>query len=165
MHVLSPEEEERYLAAARGESIDLYDVALIMLEQGPRPDELMSLRQAQVDLFNRHFTIWDNSVEGKSNNAHRKLKMTDKTFQIFTRRLATPSAWVFPSSKNAAPRTTLQKAHKHATRGRLNRQAGPEGGCGVNCRLYERKPGRMEVIDLWTTYLLKILVRPRGFEP
>jgi Phage integrase SAM-like domain len=31
MHVLSPEEEERYLTAAKLESVDLYDVAVIML--------------------------------------------------------------------------------------------------------------------------------------
>ena len=52
-------------AAAR-ESVDLADVATIMLLQGPRPDEVMSLQQTQVDLRNSHLTIWDNSAEGKS---------------------------------------------------------------------------------------------------
>ena len=140
MHVLSPEEEEeRYLTAATQESMDLYDVAVIMLEQGPRPDEVMSLQQAHVDLFNRHFTIWDNTAEGKSRNAHRKLKMTDKAFHIFTRRLSKPGVWVFPSPKNDGPRTTLQKAHRHATRGRLNKQGKFEIGCGVECRLYDMR--------------------------
>ena len=48
----------------------------------------MSLEQAQTDLRNRHFTIWDNGAEGKSRNAHRKLKMTDETLRIFQRRLS-----------------------------------------------------------------------------
>jgi integrase len=139
MHVLSPEEEERYLAAARQHSLDLYDVAVVMLEQGPRPDEVMSLQQLHMDLSNRHFTIWDNTAEGKSRNAHRKLKMTDRTFNVFAGRLATAGAWVFPSSKIDGPRTTLQKAHTQATRGRLSKQGKFEGGCKVYCRLYDMR--------------------------
>ena len=87
MRVLSPDEEAQYLAAAARESIDLADVATIMLKQGPRPDEIMSLEQAQIDLRNRHFTIWDNSAEGKSRNAHRKLKITDETFPYLSKAL------------------------------------------------------------------------------
>lgn len=139
MRVLSPEEEVRYLTAAASVSIDLADVATIMLLQGPRPDEVMSLQQAQVDLHNRHFTIWDSSAEGKSQNAHRKLKMTDETFRIFQRRLSVPGVWVFPSPKNEGPRTTLQKAHERATRGKINKDGRYEGGCGIECRLYDMR--------------------------
>lgn len=139
MRVLSPEEEVRYLTAAAKETIDLADVATIMVSQGPRPDEVMSLEQAHVDLRNRHFTIWDTSAEGKSKNAHRKLKMTDETFRIFERRLSIPGFWVFPSSKNEGPRTTLQKAHTRATRGKKNKKGQYEGGCGIECRLYEMR--------------------------
>lgn len=139
MRVLSPEEEIRYLAAARKETPDLADVATIMVSQGPRPDEVMSLAQAHVDLRNRHFTIWDTGAEGKSKNAHRKLKMTDETFLIFERRLSIPGVWVFPSSKNDGPRTTLQKAHRRATRGKKNKNGEYEGGCGVECRLYDMR--------------------------
>jgi integrase len=139
MHVLSPEEEVLYLRAAARESVDLADVATIMLLQGPRPDEVMSLQQTQVDLRNRHLTIWDNSAEGKSRNAHRKLKMTDETFRIFERRLSVPGVWVFPSTKNDGPRTTLQKAHERATRGKCTEVGRYEGGCGVICRLYDMR--------------------------
>jgi integrase len=139
MRVLSPDEEVRYLTAAARESTDLADVATIMLMQGPRPDEVMSLEQAQVDLRNRHFTIWDNSAEGKSRNAHRKLKMTEETFRIFQRRLSVPGVWVFPSSKNDGRRTTLQKAHRRATRGRKTKDGKCEGGCGIECRLYDMR--------------------------
>ena len=139
MRVLSPEEEVRYLTAAAKETIDLADVATIMVSQGPRPDEVMSLEQTHVDLANRHFTIWDTSPEGKSKNAHRKLKMTDETFRIFERRLLIPGVWIFPSSKNGGPRTTLQKAHTRATRGKKNRKGQYEGGCGIGCRLYDMR--------------------------
>lgn len=139
MRVLSPEEETQYLRAAAKETIDLADVATIMVSQGPRPDEVMSLEQAHIDLRNRHFTIWDTSAEGKSKNAHRKLKMTDESFRVFERRLSIPSMWVFPSSKNDGPRTTLQKAHIRATRGKKNNKGQYEGGCGIECRLYDMR--------------------------
>jgi integrase len=139
MRVLSPDEEVQYLTAAKRESIDLADVATIMLLQGPRPDEVMSLQQVHVDLRNRHFTIWDNSSEGKSKNAHRKLKMTEETFRIFARRLSVPGVWVFPSSKNDGPRTTLQKAHQRTTSGKSNKEGRYEGGCGIECRLYDMR--------------------------
>jgi integrase len=139
MHVLSPMEEARYFAEARTVDMDLADVAAIMKEQGPRPDEIMSLQQSHVDLFRRHFTIWDNSAEGKTKNAHRKLKMTDETFRIFARRLTEPGLWIFPSSKNDDHRTTLQKSHERVVRGKKNRGGDYEGGCGVACRLYDMR--------------------------
>lgn len=139
MRVLSPGEEARYLAAAKRESVDLADIATIMLLQGPRPDEVMSLEQGHVDLSNRHFTIWANRSEGKSKNAHRMLKMTEETFRILSRRLASPGIWVFPSPKNDGPRTTLQKAHERATRGKKNKDGKYEGGCGIECRLYDMR--------------------------
>lgn len=137
--MLSPDEEIRYLSAARKESDDLADVTTVMLLQGPRPDEVLSLKQADVDLDNRHFTIWDSSAEGKSKNAHRKLKMTDETPRIFTRRLATTGIWVFPSSRNGGPRRTLQKSHQFATRGRKGGADGNQNGCGIDCRLYDMR--------------------------
>jgi integrase len=140
MYVLSPEEEARYLAVAREESMDLFDIATIMKEQGPRPAEVMSLQQSHIDLFSRSFTIWDNSAEGKSKNAHRKLRMTDETFRVFARRLKTSGMWVFPSpKKNKGHRTTVQKSHEFTTRGRENKQGEYEGGCRIECRLYDMR--------------------------
>jgi integrase len=139
MRVVSPDEEVQYLTAAKHESIDLADVATIMLLQGPRPDEVMSLQQGHVDLRNRHFTIWDNGSAGKSKNAHRKLKMAEGTFRIFARRLSIPGVWVFPSSKNDGPRTTLQKAHQRTICGKRNRGGQYQGGCGIECRLYDMR--------------------------
>ena len=116
MHVLSPTEEALYLEAAEASTMDLYDTGIIMLEQGPRPDEVLSLKQAHVDLENRQFTIWESGAEGKSKNAHRKLKMTGTTYQVFSRRLSVPGTWVFPSVKVDGPRATLQKAHERTVR-------------------------------------------------
>jgi integrase len=112
MRIFKPAEESAYLTAAKQESQDLYDICVIMKEQGPRPDEVMSLKQAHVDLFRRQFTIWDTSAKGKSKNAHRTLRMTDETFRIFARRLLKPGVWVFPSMKNSGPRRTIQKSHE-----------------------------------------------------
>ncbi|MGA7411711.1 MAG: tyrosine-type recombinase/integrase [Bryobacteraceae bacterium] len=137
MRVLSPKEEGRYLSSAKQFSMDLADVVTIIVNQGPRPDEVMSLRQDQVDLNNRRFTIWDTNAQGKSRNAHRTLKMTDQVFSIFQRRLASSGVWVFPSPKMNGPRTTLQKAHQLTVRGRRDREGTYRGGSGVECRLYD----------------------------
>jgi Phage integrase family len=47
--------------------------------------------------------------------------------------------WVFPSSKNDGPRTTLQKSHQRATRGKRTEDGKYEGGCGIECRLYDMR--------------------------
>lgn len=125
MRVLSPAEELAYQTAAQ-KCQDLVDVATIMVQQGPRPDEVLSLQQAHIDLFRRQFTIWDSSADGKSKNAHRTLRMTDDVFRIFGRRLAESRLWVFPSTKNSNHRLTLQKAHERAVH-----------GCGIQCRIYD----------------------------
>jgi len=65
--------------------------------------------------------------------------MSDETFRVFERRLSTPGIWVFPSSRNDGPRTTLQKAHVRATRGKKNKKGDYEGGCGIQCRLYDMR--------------------------
>lgn len=128
MHVLSPAEEKAYFAAAAEASQDLFDVGMIMLEQGCRPDEVMSLEQEQVNLAERKFTVWFSTSEGKTKNAHRTLKMTSVTYPIFARRLFVPNRWLFPSPKNDGPRTTLQKKQEEV------REA-----CGVDCRLYDMR--------------------------
>ena len=65
--------------------------------------------------------------------------MTDETLRIFERRLSIQGVWVFPSSKNDGPRTTLQKAHERATRGKKNKKGQYERGCGIECRLYDMR--------------------------
>lgn len=46
---------------------------------------------------------------------------------------------LFPSSKNDGPRTTPQRAHRRATVGRKNKEGKYEGGCGIECRLYDMR--------------------------
>src|SRR6476646_6425402 len=50
-----------------------------------------------------------------------------------------PGIWVFPSPKNGGPRTTFQKSHQRAIRGRKNKGGEYEGGCGIECRLYDMR--------------------------
>ncbi len=65
--------------------------------------------------------------------------MTEETFWIFARRLSVPGVWAFPSSKNDGPCTTLQKAHQRATHGKRNKEGKYQGGCGIQCRLYDMR--------------------------
>jgi hypothetical protein len=49
MHVLTTSEEQQYFKRA-GKHRDLHDLGRLMLNQGPRPDELVSLLKTDVDL-------------------------------------------------------------------------------------------------------------------
>jgi len=123
INVLSPEAERQYLYAAREVSIDLSDVSTIMLQQGCRPEEVMTLEQANVDLAAGKFRI----VVGKSRAAKRTLKMTPEVKRVLARRLETPGRWVFPSPrKRGAPIATLQKPHDKAVE-----------KSGVACTIYD----------------------------
>jgi integrase len=64
--------------------------------------------------------------------------MTEETFRIFARRLSVPGVWVFRSTKNNGPRTTLQKAHQR-TIGKRNKDETYQFGCGIQCRLYDMR--------------------------
>jgi hypothetical protein len=55
------------------------------------------------------------------------------------RRLSKPGRWVFPSPKNDGPRTTVQKSHTRAVRGVQKKDGNYEGGCGIQCRLYDMR--------------------------
>jgi hypothetical protein len=81
--------------------------------------------------------IWDSRGDGKSNNAPSNVEEDDDTFSILARRLSKPGVWVSPSTKVSGPPTTLQKGHHRATRGRKKSDCRFEGGCGIECRLYD----------------------------
>ena len=65
--------------------------------------------------------------------------MTDTVYEIFRRRMAVASQWVFPSSKNAGPRTTLQKSHTRVVFGKRDLAGNKIGGCNFKCRLYDMR--------------------------
>ena len=105
MHVLSDAEEKLYFQRAHG---DLYDLGRLMLLQGCRPEEVLQLRQSDVDLENRKLRI----AGGKTKAARRTLTLTQESMHILARRLANPSQWVFPSRKRPGkPIARLNSQH------------------------------------------------------
>jgi integrase len=110
MHVLTPAEEAKYLAAIdalAAEKIvgkrpaiaaryqDLRDLSVLMLNQGCRPEELRAMTQTAVDLAAGTLTV----IRGKSKAARRTLRLTAASRDIMARRLATLGRWVFPSHR------------------------------------------------------------------
>ena len=100
IHVLTNEEEKKYFKAAsdvvdRDGRRNLYDVAMIMLNQGCRPEEIMSARKCDLDANASTLAI----PGGKSRAARRTLHLTPKSLETLTRRLKTGGPWLFPSER------------------------------------------------------------------
>ena len=95
IHVLTFEEEREYFLRAAKHG-DLNDLGRLILNQGMRPEEVTSLRKADVDLDHGQLRI----VGGKSPAARRTLDLTSESRVILARRMAVDSKWVFPSSRN-----------------------------------------------------------------
>jgi integrase len=111
IHVLTPAEEAKFFSAVevlRQEKLarerpkesrgldDLRDLAILMLNQGCRPEELRELQQPDVDLERGYLTI----RKGKSAAARRSLPLTAASRDVLRQRLQQPTRWVFPSPKN-----------------------------------------------------------------
>lgn len=99
MHVVSVKEEQDYFARA-AKWPDLHDVGRLMLNQGMRPEEVTSLRKADVDMDHGQVHI----REGKSAAARRALDLTTESKVILGRRMPGPSQWIFPSKRNPGQR-------------------------------------------------------------
>ena len=95
MHVLTTSEEKQYFKRA-AKHRDFHDLGRLMLNQGPRPDEVGSLLKTDVDLEHRKMYI----RKGKSRAARRKLDLTVESCRILAERMAGESPWIFPSSRN-----------------------------------------------------------------
>ncbi|MGA2921155.1 MAG: site-specific integrase [Candidatus Sulfotelmatobacter sp.] len=95
IHVLTAIEEQQYFARA-AKHRDLHDLGRLILNQGPRPDEVVSLAKADVDLEHRKMHI----RKGKSRAARRKLDLTAESCRILAARMSGESPWIFPSSRN-----------------------------------------------------------------
>ena len=109
IHVVTPEEEALYFAeAARNQN--LYDLARLMLLQGCRPDEILSMRPDDVE-FERNVM----RVSGKSRAGRRELEMTTETAVILRRRVEKANKWLFPSpTKPGSHILKLNNAHIQA---------------------------------------------------
>jgi integrase len=118
MHVLTTLEEQQYFKLA-AKHRDLHDLRQLMLNQGPRPDEVASLLKTDVDLEHRKMHI----RKGKSRAARRKLDLTAESCRILAERMASESPWIFPSSRNPGQHVArLNNAHD-----RLLNQAKKDG--------------------------------------
>lgn len=132
-HVITPEEEERYLAAAlkmhanwtRGlgrkdgkPSLlpNLHDLSILMVETGARPEELCASPKTAVNQEAVTLRIGG----GKTRAARRTLNLTPRSWAIVEPRLATAGPWLFPSPKD--PKRHLTKWS--ATHDRICLEAG-----------------------------------------
>jgi integrase len=126
-HVLTAEDEKKYFGVA--ESLpDLFDLARLMLNQGMRPDEVLSISAPEVDLERATLKI----PRGKSKAARRTLDLTPESRQILARRIAASRArleklererisaapaapavpWLFPADRKSGERIgRLNNAH------------------------------------------------------
>lgn len=107
VHILTFEEEFKYLALAPE---TLKNVAIIMLGQGMRPDEVFRMTYERLDFVNRTILI----VRGKTRNAKRTLSMCQEVFDLLKkRREKHPNEyWVFPSPVKPGNHITgVRKSH------------------------------------------------------
>ena len=107
VHILTFDEELKYLPLA---SEPLKSVAIIMLGQGMRPDEVFRMAYSNIDFFNRTIFI----ERGKTKNAKRTLSMSGEVFELLKKRRQSHKNdyWVFPSpTKPGAHLRSVRKAH------------------------------------------------------
>jgi len=107
IHVLTAAEETAYLAAAERYA-NLYDLGRIMIRQGMRPEEVMTLEQANIDIEMETIFI----PKGKSDAARRRLHLASdgEVARILQRRLD-GGQWVFPGKKRGTHITKLNNSH------------------------------------------------------
>ena len=107
--VVSHEEQERYLAAARPL---LRDVATLILETGMRPEEVFTICRENVHLDRRYLFV----PKGKTRFARRNIPLTDTALKVLKRRMATAeTCYLFPHRRDPSmPMETIQKAHEEA---------------------------------------------------
>jgi site-specific recombinase XerD len=106
IRLLTDVEERAYFEKA-ARFPNLRDLGRLMLNQGCRPDELMSLPQADVDLERGLLHI----RRGKTKAAKRTLKLTGESKAILARRL-NGGTWVFKGKKAGTHLTKLNNPHE-----------------------------------------------------
>lgn len=126
-HVVSAEEEQKYLEAAASlhaiyeagrdnAQPNMRDLAILMLELGARPEELLASRIEDLDFGSGTLSIRG----GKTRAARRTLNLTARAMEVLARRAQGTSPWVFPS--NRWPGRHITKVQ--ATHDRICREAG-----------------------------------------
>lgn len=117
-HVVMPDEEARYLAAAPDA---LASVAVILLDTGLRPDECYRLRWEAVSWANgRNGTVF--VIHGKTAAARRVLPMTLRVRQVMEAHWKASGSpvegwvWSAPTASAHFEKSTLKKQHRKALR-------------------------------------------------
>lgn len=101
IHVFTPPEETVYLNVAHPR---LRDLARLMLYQGCRPEELLSMPIESVDLNRRYLHI----EKSKTNAGRRLLRIRAESMPILTRLLQESNGpWLFPSERSAKVKLSL----------------------------------------------------------
>lgn len=118
-HVVSAEEEEKYLGAALELHAEyrksfpkalpnMHDLAVLMLEQGARPEEILAVRKQHVDEAAGTLHI----AGGKTRAARRTLNLTARSLALLEGRMKTEGPWLFPSDRRPGKHLTkLQNTH------------------------------------------------------
>jgi len=104
-HVLTEAEERVYFEAAKRYP-NLHDLGRVIIRQGCRPQEVMSLAQDAVDIENANLSI----SKGKSKAARRTLKMVPEVAEILSKRID-GGQWVFPGKTRGTHCTKLNNSH------------------------------------------------------
>lgn len=120
MHVLTPQEEAAYFTAAAEVSEVLHDTSRIMILQGVRPMEALSIQKDDVDLLANRLRVRGRETatgkrRTKTSAGTRVLPMTAETAAICAKWLMREpqSRWLFPSDRvrgQSVSRTNNQHA-------------------------------------------------------
>jgi Site-specific recombinase XerD len=114
VHIKSHQRKSGVVIGAHDRTVDtdlrnLHDLGRLMLNQGCRPEELVSLRKESIDL--EHGTL--RIPQGKSTAARRSLKLLPESRSILARRMEGESPWIFPSEVKLGQHITkLNNAHQ-----------------------------------------------------
>lgn len=112
IHVITVEEEREYFQrAARNQN--LYDLAILIRNQGMRPEEVLSLRKEDVNLERGQLHI----RRGKTKAARRTLDLTTESVSILAARCEKAATWLFPSDRKSGKHVRrMNHAHDTACR-------------------------------------------------
>lgn len=106
-HILTDKEEKTYFERA-AKHPDLHDLGRLMINQGGRPEEIVSAAKTDVDFEAGTLKI----PKGKSKAARRTLDLTAESKSIIAQRMNGNSPWLFPSKRNPGKHITrLNSAH------------------------------------------------------
>ena len=110
MYILTPEEENVYFAAC-GRRHNIHDLAKLMILQGCRPDEILSLEKRDYDPKRGVIRI----VRGKTKAAKRELTLCGESVEIIERRAHEGNnQWLFPS-RHKPGHHIYQMDHTHVS--------------------------------------------------